>query len=116
MCSVLLYKSLWGASPKLVYVRVWNAKGLTFPDSLRFACSVTAKRESETRTQEYDEFNYIVASLNVHHISIQCGNFKVVQWSPGDKLTIYIAGQKKYVLILDDDGEQYGPDILLKGR
>lgn len=106
-------KPLWGGEPKTVYLPI---AGVSEADSVRFSCYLKrGGAESETRTDRDAGFAHLTSpDGSVCHLSIQCGNFQVMQWSPGDRLVIEMPGRKPVIVRLDASGEQYGPETFLK--
>ena len=120
----LLAKAADGGEPKTVYIRVWNEteQGHASPDSLTFSCHLEyAGWRSEIRTHYSVGFDYLVTEdEKIHHLSIQCGNFSMVNWSPGDRLIVRVITdaipnrEHLYSVVLDAEGEQYDLDMILK--
>ena len=96
--------------PKTVYLPI---AGVSDADTVQFSCYLKrGSRESETKTSRDLGFDHLrTEDGKVNHLSIQCGNFHVMQWSPGDRLMIEIAGRKGVTVRLDAEGEQYAQKI-----
>jgi len=122
--------------PKTLYIKVWNGNGTDYSTGtegehgLTFSCHLEDASNgwaaSETHTQADEGFDYLVQGGSypnhpVHHLSIQCGNFTAFDWAAGDRFVVEVTdveepftGQSNtYTLILDGEGDQYGPDFTL---
>ena len=121
--------------PKTVVIRVWNQNGTDYPtgadapgveDGLAFFGYLKDASNGWAHSDTCipggpSGAHYDAISLEVHHISILCGNFTAFNWVAGDSLIVkatdvedpYAGESNTYRLLLNGDEQQDGPDFAL---